>query len=65
MGHHYVIWASESNILLAQIFFFRAGQRLTLISGTAPILSYPGHKSVCTKFEINIFTRELKLMSPL
>ena len=61
MGHHYVIWASESNILLAQIFFFGPA----LISGTSPILSYPGHKSVCTKFEINIFTRELKLMSPL
>ena len=24
MGHHYAIWASDSNILLAQIFFLRA-----------------------------------------
>jgi hypothetical protein len=30
MGHHYAIWASDSNILLAQKNFFG----LTLISGT-------------------------------
>ena len=28
MGHHYVIWASDSNILLAQKKKFRARQRL-------------------------------------
>ena len=34
MGHHYAIWTSDSNILLAQQIFFRASQRLSLISGT-------------------------------
>jgi hypothetical protein len=33
MGHHYAIWASASNISLAQKKI-RASQRLTLISGT-------------------------------
>ena len=30
LGYHYAIWTSDSNFLLAQIFFFGA-----LISGTA------------------------------
>jgi hypothetical protein len=35
MGHHYAIWASDSNILLAQKKTFRASLWLSLISGTA------------------------------
>jgi hypothetical protein len=34
MGHHYAIWVNDSNILLAQIIFFRASLWLSLISGT-------------------------------
>ena len=33
LGHHYTIWTSDSNILLAQNFFW-ASQRLALISDT-------------------------------
>ena len=38
LGHHYAIWTSDSNFLLAPSFLFRAGQRLALISSTAPIV---------------------------
>ena len=34
LGHHYAIWTSDFNFLLAQNYFFRASQRQALISDT-------------------------------
>ena len=34
LGHHYAIWTSDSNYLLAQKKKFRPSLRLALISGT-------------------------------